>query len=309
MPATVERITPGRGRMGDMVSIVGSGFSPTNNQVTFDGSLATLSAQSTTQIDLVVPGGLLGLDRHATVVVTNLDDASSATWYWFAKDIPSAVEAAGLAVKIPWRDEIARGLGRDIKEMSTAEARYFERIASKALLINDLLSSKGDFFSKSGPGLGLRQAPAGTAGQVFVSAIHALGGGFQDRQCQTLSYGRPIAGTDLIKLLNPLEQDDQGNDVNTKHIVLNDGQIAIATFRERSSATSRITQLEVLVNGAVVLDLEAGTADFPGPGLNNGDHLTVYPGLRVLQADTVEVRATRNNDTTVCSVMAHLVVA
>jgi len=123
----IATAAPGRGRPGDVVTIAGSGFSPTfgQNTVTLNGISAGVNSSTTTEIVIVVPGGL-PVDQHVPLVVTNLDDATSDTTFWWSQDTVANTEALILRQKIPWDDEKLRGLGRTIKNMNTAEGRFFE---------------------------------------------------------------------------------------------------------------------------------------------------------------------------------------
>jgi len=312
VPVAVESITPGRGRAADAVVIDGQGFSPFfgQNLVTFGGLPAGVNAFSAEQLSIVIPVGL-AVDQHVPVVVTNLDDASSATWYWWSKDTIANTNAMVLRTKIPGLDEKLRGLERSRKDMRTAEARFFERIATKILLLRDLLNAKGKFFSMAAADLGLRGAAVGTAGQPFLSSIDTAGGQFQDRHCQTMQWGYGLSGAPELTATMITAGRDNTTIVlpqSTSDVALFSGQIAIVSVRNRLSATSRINRIEILANGVVVADVLSGSVEFPGPGLNNGQSITFYPGLKVAQGDRVQVRVSRNNATTDCFVLAYALV-
>lgn len=310
MAAVVTSMTPGRGRPGALVLINGSGFDPDagQNAVTFGGVPAGINTASPTQLQVVAPLGM-AVDQHLAVVITNLTDATSATWYWWSKDTVANTDAMLLRNKVPGHDEKLRGLGRLIKNMAVAEGRFFERLATKIELVRDLLAAKGNFFSKAGGAIGVRQAPAGTSGQVFVSGVDDTGGQFQDRQCFTLQWGRLLDSTTLTDLMEQGSQDDfSGTLVNTVEIVPQAGQLALLSVRERTSATSRVNRVEILVDGVVEYDVQNGDPDFPGPGIRQ-ESITFYPGIRVAQGALVEIRISRNNDSTDCSVLAYGLVA
>lgn len=303
MPVAITSIAPGRGRPADVVTINGDGFSATlgQNVVTVDGVLAGVNAATATALTVVVPLGL-SVDQHVEVSVTNLDDATSALWNWWSKDTVANTAAAVLRTKVPFIDEILRGLARDVKNMNTAEARFFERLATKIELIPDLLTGKGDFFSKAAAPLGIRRAPAGTAGQPFVSS--AAGGAFQDRHCWLLQWGKAITGTDLTLPMNAGGTDVSGANLQTYNVAPITGQLALVSMRESVSASSRVNRIEILVNDVVVLDLQNGDPDFPGPGIRS-DSLTFYPGIPVTQGDRVQARISRNNVTSIVNVLCY----
>lgn len=306
MAVEVQTISPGRGRPADLVTINGTGFSPTlaQNLVSFGGVPAGVNSATPTALVVVVPFGM-PVDQHVLVTVTNLDDVTQATTRWWSKDTIANTDLQILRTKIPFVDEILRGLGRDVKNMDTFEARYSERLASKIELVRDILDSVGNFWSKAAAPLGIRQALAGTAGQPFVS--NPAGGQFQDRQCWGLTWGKEITGGSLVETMNAGELDSSGATLQAFQVVPVTGQIALVSLRENFSATSRIIQVEILVDGVVVKSLSNGDPEFPGPGFRAGE-LTFYPGLPVTQGQTIEIRITRNNVTTTCNVLAYALV-
>ena len=305
MAVSITRISPGRGRPTDLVTITGDGFSatPGQNTVTFDGVTAGINSDAVQSLQVVVPLGI-SVDQHVTVVVTNLDDATSFTWYWWAKDTITNTDALIMATKIPGFSEQARGLGRLVKNMNVAEARFFERLATKALLLRDILDAKGTLASRAATPLGLRRAAPGVAGQPFVSAIDTVGGQFQDRQCQTLSWGLTIDGGTLTGLMEANGTDTVAAATVPYQVALDGGQLALVSMRERTSATSRVTRIELFVDDVSVLVLLNGDPDFPGPGLQAGESLTFYPGIRIAQGARVSIQISRNNTTTTVNVLA-----
>ena len=306
MAVTITKLDPGRGRPTDLVTITGDGFSPTfdQNVVTFDGVAAGINSNGVQVLVVVVPLGI-SVDQHVAVVVTNLDDATSASTFWWAKDTIANTDAQILRTKIPGFQEQARGLGRTIKNMDVAEARFFERIASKIELLRDILDAKGTLASRAAAALGLRRAAPGVAGQVFVSAIDTTGGQFQDRQCQTMQWGRQIDGALLDALMEGSGLDTETAALVPVQIALDGGQLALVSMRERTSATSRVTKIELFVDGVSVLVLKNGDPDFPGPGLKAGESLTFYPGIRIAQGARVSIQISRNNTTTTVNVLAY----
>ena len=303
MAVAVLTITPGRGRPGDLLVIAGSGFSAAlaQNSVTIGGITAGINSATPEELVVVAPAGL-AVDEHLEVEVTNLDDSTDAIWHWWSKPTPTVVASQVLRTKIPDAVEILRGLSRDIRNMNTAEARFFERLASKIELVPDILSAKGDFWSKAAAPLGIRKASAGTAGQPFVSGIE--GGRFQARECWTMTWGKTITAAALTEMMNAGEIDTSGTNVQTYNVVPFSGQLALVSVRERISASSRINRIEVLVDDVVVKDLKNGDPEFPGPGLR-ADSLTFYPGIVVAQGARVQVRISRNNITTTTNCLAY----
>ena len=306
MAVAITTISPGRGRPADVITINGFGFSTTlaQNLVSIGGFSAGVNSATATALVVVVPVGL-AVDQHVLVTVTNLDDVTQSTSRWWSKDTIANTALQILRTKIPFTSEILRGLGRDVKNMNTFEARFHERLAAKIELVPDVLDAVGNFFSKAAAPLGIRQALAGTAGQPFVS--NPIGGKFQDRQCWTLTWGKTITAASLVETMNAGEIDDSGATIQTLEVAPVTGQIALVSLRERVSVSSRVIQVEVLIDGLVVKTLKNGDDEFSGPGFRQGE-LTFYPGLAVTQGQTIEIRITRNNVTTQCNVLAYVLV-
>ena len=66
-PVTIDSFTPATGSVGATVTIIGANFSPTpaNNIVTFNGSAATVTTATVTQLTTTVPtGATTGKSRH-----------------------------------------------------------------------------------------------------------------------------------------------------------------------------------------------------------------------------------------------------
>ena len=93
MPAVVTKITPGRGRVGDTISLIGTGFSTVGGQnvVTVDGQAATVTLDTATQVDITVPGAI-AVNRHVEVIIENLSDPGPFTWWWWSKELVANLE-------------------------------------------------------------------------------------------------------------------------------------------------------------------------------------------------------------------------
>lgn len=290
MAAAIERIAPGHGRSADSISLLGSGFSstPGQNMVIIDGIGGVVTLDSATQVDVTVPGGV-GIDRLVEVLLTNLDDATQALWWWWVKDSTANLASKVLPVKIPFRDEIDKGLQNS--DPRTAESKMFERyIAALELLAYDLVNAKGALATMSTTGL--RQVAAGVLGDVLSS--FASGAVFLVRESASLEWGRQIPAATV----GPLLMEAGGVDtlqavVATEELVLKAGRIAIVSVFCRASAFSRVDTIEVLVNGAVVTTDDVVAA--LGQGLGVGQSRTFFPDLTVAQGDRVEVQLTKPN--------------
>ena len=128
----VDRISPGRGRSGDSASLFGE-FGANGNLVTFGGISAAISVDTAAQLDLTIPAGL-PLDQFVEVVVTDTDDGSTVTWWYWVKDSIANLATKVLRFKVPFRDEIAEGL--TTTNMRRVEAKYFERLVSSINLLS-----------------------------------------------------------------------------------------------------------------------------------------------------------------------------
>lgn len=317
MPAVVTKISPGRGRPGALLTIEGTGFNVLvgQNQVTMGGVAAGINTASEEQLVVVAPAGM-PVDQHVLVEVTNLADPPAASWWWWSKGTVASTAAMILRTKVPGYQERLRGLGRTIKNMGVAEARFFERLAAKIELIPDLLAAKGNFFSHAAADQGLRQAAPGTAGQPFVSRLDASGGRFQNRVCATLQWGRILvttpAPTDLLDGFCAVNGNDNDNPIangdSVYDVVPFDGVIGLLSLRERLSTTSRINRVEVYLDDVLAFEEEAPTTTFPGLGIRNGESATLYPNLPVTQGQRVSVRIFRNNTTTECYTLVYALV-
>lgn len=284
MPATVSKITEGRGRAAAVVVIEGVDFSPVNNSVTFDGIAAALGAQSTTSITATVPGGLVA-DRHAIVVVTNLDDATASTWWWWVKPSTALLATYVLPVVVPGIDEAERSL--QVSDMRVAEAKYFERLAALLELIPyDLLTAKGVLVGMGASGL--LQVPAGAISELLES--FPSGPAFGTRVLQTLTWARQITAPDLSLLrMEAGGIDSVSAATQAEELVIAPGKLAVFCVYCRSSATSRVVEINVLKNGAIA------HSEAPLPGVRGGQFLTVFPDIAVAAGDRIEVEIRKNN--------------
>lgn len=300
MPAAVTAITPGRGRPGDGVVIAGSGFSVLNNNtVTFNGVPAVLGLQTATSITvLAVPAG--PADQFLVVVVTNNDDATSATWWWWSKQTLGLLVSQKAPRKIPGPDEVVAGLQQT--NMRYAEAKYFERIATKLELLKDLLTAKGSLASGSqgpaGETQGLRLVAPGLLGEILTN--RRGGAIFFDRKPTTLNWGLTIAAGDLTpNLMGVGAADDVLTPLGTEDVVTRAGTITVLAVYCVASATSRVNLIELLVNGGVVETISLA------PGLQGGQGELSNLEVPVLPGDRVEVRLTKNNTFTAWSGRAY----
>ncbi len=134
MAAIITSVTPGRGRDGDTgIDINGTGFSgtPGQNTVTVDGQAATVTADTTTKVTFTVPSGIT-LNRHVLVQITNDDDATTDSRFWWSKDSVANLRTKSIPGQIPGPFENLASEAADI-----AEAKDYEELATFAEFIRD----------------------------------------------------------------------------------------------------------------------------------------------------------------------------
>lgn len=298
MPAEITQITPGRGRAGAAISLLGSGFSPNpgQNTVTVDGIAAVVTLDSEPQVDCTVPVGVSVGPPHVEVVVTNLDDGTSFTWWWWVKPAPAALATAVLPFKQPFRDELALGpLNEDRpNDALYALAKSFERwVAGIELVPRDLVITKGTLATKAATGL--RAVAPGAAGQ-FLTTLPG-GAAFTTRAGYTLRWARQIpAPTNTAILMEAGGVDTQATVVATEEVAPVAGVLfSYSVWGSTGSVSNRINLVELLVNG-VVVDTRDLTAN-NGIGIGPNQVRTFPVNVPVAQGDRVEVRLTKGNTT------------
>jgi len=287
VPAAIESVTPGRGRSGAAVSLLGSGFSatPGQNVVTVGGLPAAVTADAVAQVDVTVPGGV-ATDQHLEVVLTNLDDASTSTWWWWSKATVLALATAVVPFKQPFVDEIDRAFPDDPR---VALATQFERWAAKLELVpKDLLILKGALFA--GSSAGAVQVAPGLLGQVLSSL--PSGAAFATRAPVTLQWGRFLAAaTVAATLMEAGARDTEAVVQATEEVAVFAGEIVSLSIFGSVAGFSRVMTLELLVNGVVVQTY----LPRQGFGVGNNQYDTFFPGTAVAQGDRIEVRITKPN--------------
>lgn len=287
MPALIERVSPGRGRAGTAVSILGSGFSalPGQNTVTVGGISAVVTLDSEPQVDVTVPVGV-ATNQHLEVVITNLEDGSESTFWVFSKPTIAAMATATVPFKQPFVDEIKRAFPEDPR---VALATQFERWAAKLELIpQDILSLKGALLAGSSGGAA--QVAPGALGQVLSSLPSGVA--FVDRFPITMHWGRFLAaGTTAPTLMEAGARDTTATVLATQEIAPRAGEIVSLSIFGSVTGFSRVMTLELLVNG-VVIETYLPRQGF---GVGNNQFDTFHPGTPVSQGDRVEVRITKPN--------------
>lgn len=137
MAAQIDLITPPRGRLGDGITITGTGFAAANNAVRLiepDGTahVQAIFSQSTTSIVISALAGAVTPDFQHNVEVTNNDDSSVSTLAWFVPKSLIDLETYRVAAQQPGQFEVLA-----TERPSIAEAKDFERIAALAEFVRD----------------------------------------------------------------------------------------------------------------------------------------------------------------------------
>lgn len=185
---TVTSVSPERGRSGQTITIIGTGFSPNNNNVRLDGAAATIISESTTQIVITQPTTFNVTDGFAVLQVNNFDNNRFTEVAYWIKDAIADLETKILPDQEPGPEEFATSVaggaagtvtGAIIPDPTRAEARMWERMATMVdFLLSDTLVALGDMFVRDSVGLTLLDGSAGSEppGQRLVADSTAAEG-------------------------------------------------------------------------------------------------------------------------------------
>jgi len=310
MAAAITRITPGRGRAGDSITIEGSGFSAAagRNSVTVGGVAATVTAESATSITATMPAGI-ATDKHLDVTVANLTDATTSNAFrWWSKASLATLRTLRLAATLHGAIERDEG-GSTAQRPRIAEARDWERaLTLLECLPFDVLSAKGRVMARATDGA--VSVAAGTAGQRYTRDVTTTGGAFRTRQTRSFHWGRALATTDTAEVLL------SANGRDTISAATGDYHAAVAACRlakvmigcRRSSPTgSDVTRVRVFKNGSAAWDSN-DLATIDRPDVRQGEAWAAYPWLSLAAGDRIAVAVTKDNGTSEMNVFAHAVV-
>ena len=287
--ASISRITPGRGRPGDPLTIEGAGFATSGaNRITVGGvvvSGAEVQTVSATELRAVIPAGI-ATDRHVVVLVDNLDDQTTATWWIFSK--PSIAVLSGY--RLPRK---VRGYWNIPPTPGVIDAEDFEHAAEQAeLLQRDYLAAKGalvGFLSD-----GLRSATGADGTRPWRDA--AAGLVFRARSPAVLHY----AAASLFPDATEVRFAAGGVDTNTGELGLNQASpiagkvIAFSVYVRLSTPADfvRLNRIVLYVNDAIAWDSADITAG-AFPFVKTGETYTCDPGVDVAAGDRIGVGAFR----------------
>jgi len=283
----VERIEPGRGRAGDSLTIIGSGFAPGGaNAVTIDGTAVPCVTLDSETLQVVAPAGVT-VDQHVEVEVQNLDDGSSALWWWWSKATPAQLATYELAGKIPGPESVP--------DRYVVDHLDFARAAEKVRQPGDQLTTKGDLLAYLSSGL--RRIAVGGDGQLpHVDPAAGLVWRFRNPTCIEFGYFSPIGSTGEVRF-TPGAADDIATPVGLNGLVLKTGKLLLFQVYVRKADPfdfRRLNRFVLYRNEAPVLDTDDLTL---GPSITTGQSWCVAPWLDVVQGDRIGIGAWRSGDT------------
>lgn len=304
MAVAIARITPGRGFVGDQVTIDGTGFAATvaDTTVTVDGMAAEVVSASATAIVIVVPG-LIETAKHVPVVVTNDDDGTTDSTHWWS-GTTSGLETTRLPITVHGSAE--RSLNASDSYPSLIMARTWERLITMAEAIPwDMLTSKGRMAARGSTGL--TTVAAGTAYQRYVRQ-GSTGGVWRDRVLLSWGYACEVqaAQTSEVQLAwNAWDLGAGGTDEEA--VVVSACRLSLIQVASRtaSPAGNTINRVRVIVNGSAAWDSNSLSTALR-PSIAAGGVWRAAPWLSLSAGDRVAVGVTKSGATSVMAVQARV---
>ncbi|KKL76241.1 hypothetical protein LCGC14_2046880, partial [marine sediment metagenome] len=274
---TITSVSPQRGRPGQEITIVGTGFSPDNNNVRLDGAATTILSESTTRIVVTQPTTFNVTDGFAVLQVNNFDNNRFTEVPYWIKDTVANLLTKTLPDQAPGSEEFAAstaaaatpgGTGEVVPDPTRAEARMWERMATMVdFLLTDTLVSLGDMFVRDAVGLTLLDgslASEATGQRLVADSVAAEGVRWGHAADADFPYGVQIAAGDTTSVLM------RANAVNTaaelgagdEWPALLPGTIdAVYVYQQSSPGnTDRLDRVRILVDGSPVFDSGTGLA-------------------------------------------------
>lgn len=272
MAAVITALTPVRGRELTTLVIDGTGFSAANNTVRIGPNadfVASISAQSTTQITVTVPAGQT-VNFQAVVRVINNDDTTSFDRHWFVEKSIASLETDEIEQQQPGPVE-----DTTLEIDTVAEAKDYERLASyQETWIKDILARIG-----SGPLPNLQAGaekigtdaaaftnitPARSTVQAALEAVDIAGGG------RSPAFGDGILGD--VTITTATFTDAEG-DQNYNSLLIQTGAALASSARRKATVRVRTTltlegtaAIHADGRGEVGLAGGAGSGPVAGPG-------------------------------------------
>jgi hypothetical protein len=328
MPALIETISPGRGRAGELQTINGSGFgSYGSNAVRVDDGtgIVLVPGSDVTTLDdgtitFVIPAGLVR-DRHIVVEVTNNEDDTAATWWFYSQLTLVELETNRLPGKKPGaRESTAQSaVATPDEDPGIQEAKDWNRLATKLEMTQyDLLTALGDVAARGATGM--RRVPAGADGQRYFRDGLANGGEWKTLVPETLWWGGQILAANVGVEMALVPHHDGGYPAQLFLGPVTDarelastvsGQLILLNLHvtEDSTGTNTfINRVRILVNDVEAFDSD----DLPTneqPFLNEVDGWSFAPYLSLAVGDNLQVLVTKNNAVQTLNVIARVVIA
>ena len=312
---TVVSVTPQRGRTGQTITIVGTGFSAANNSVRLDNVLCSILSQGVTEIVVTQPATVNVVDGFAVLRVSNFDNNRTTDVPYWIKDTVANLETKRLPDQEPGPEEFAGSVvggagssvdGETMPDPTRAEARMWERMATMIdFLLRDTLVANGDLFTHDGVGLTLLDGDvAGEEDGQRLVADSTAAEGIRWGHVVDIDppYGIRIpAGTTTGVLArangeNTASATGDGDEWVAPRV----GEVDAVYAYQQSTApnTDRLDRVRVLVNGSPQHD--SGT----GLGVaHRGRYFAGSLGIAVVAGDRVQLEVTKTGATETMDVL------
>jgi len=320
MPSSIETIAPGRARAGETLTINGSGFGGFgHNVVRVDdgGGFAAIPGADVTTIDtetitFVMPAGL-ARDRFISVEVTNNEDNTTATWWFYSQLTLVELETDRLPFKVPgFREGVTTTAGVPDESPGVQEAKDWNRLAVKSEMAQyDLFTTLGDIAARGTNGM--RRVPLGTDGQRYYRSP-PTGAEWRTHTPESVWWGGQLIAANVAESyprpqnLASIPTVAVGLDATDQSAVV-DGFLALLMIHVTDESTgfaSRVSRVRIFVNDVVAFDSD--TLDpVLQPFIFRTSHWTLAPWLEVNAGDRIRIGVTKNNATNTLNVIARAV--
>lgn len=304
MAVAIDRITPGRGFVGDILTIEGSGFAATvgATTVTVDGMTADVVSASPTAIAIVVPS-LIETGKHVPVVVENTSDGTSDGTHWWSATT-SGLATARLPIAVHGSAE--RTLNQSDSLPGVLMARTWERLVTMAEAIPfDMLTSKGRMAARGSTGL--TTVAAGTAYQRYIRQA-STGGAWRDRVVLSWGYACEVQAAQTSEVQLPWNAWDAGGSGSEEEaVVVSACRLSLiqVAARTASPAGNAITRVRAIVNGSAAWDSDS-LATALRPNVVANGVWRAAPWLSLSAGDRVALGVTKNGSTSVMAVQGRM---
>ena len=285
MPPLIKSVSPYRAKIGDVITILGGGFSPTpgQNKVMIAGAQATVLSESEYQLTAVLPVTLAS-SQFAYVMVKRGDtqevgDGFGVLWVMPPVEISRFTPIPG---QVPGSPLERNDLSAEAPDVPLA--KDYERYASVAEAVQSLISLRGELLTSTGgsastvgavgSGMILEARSQEATGLRWVSPARRI----------TYSWGALVTTNDGFLAANGTGASTLGSG-DWHGIPVQSEIVNLTVFvQELVSPGTAIDQVILYKNGSAIitsgasLQLEAGNSATFNVSLNvvPGDVLTVY---------------------------------